>query len=62
MRILGLLFLLVSNLLIAQNVDLSTFRWRAIGPSFMSGRIVDLAVHPKTNSVYYVGVAAGGVF
>jgi photosystem II stability/assembly factor-like uncharacterized protein len=28
----------------------------------MSGRISDLAVHPHTNSVYYVAVASGGIF
>ncbi|MBK6362152.1 MAG: glycosyl hydrolase [Saprospiraceae bacterium] len=45
-----------------QKPDVSTFQFRSIGPSFMSGRIIDLAVHPDNPSVYYVGVACGGVF
>ncbi|MFZ1705446.1 MAG: glycosyl hydrolase [Saprospiraceae bacterium] len=42
--------------------DLSTFKWRSVGPAFMSGRIIDIAVHPEHQSTYYVGVACGGIF
>lgn len=36
--------------------------WRNIGPGFMSGRIGDIARHPSDSSVWYVGVASGGVW
>lgn len=35
---------------------------RNIGPAFMSGRIADLAIHPKNESIWYVAVASGGVW
>ncbi len=43
----------------------STFaglKFRSIGPSLVSGRIVDLAVNPKNISEYYVAAASGGVW
>ena len=33
-----------------------------IGPSIMSGRVVDLAVNPNTPSEFYVGYASGGLW
>ena len=45
--------------------DQSTFAGlslRNIGPAFTSGRIVDIAVDPRDHRVWYVGVAAGGVW
>lgn len=42
--------------------DLSSFKFRSVGPSFMSGRIIDLAFNPNKSSEYYVAVASGGVF
>jgi len=42
--------------------DLSGFKFRSVGPAFMSGRIIDLAFNPNKNSEYYVAVASGGVF
>src|SRR5690348_15962790 len=35
---------------------------RSIGPAMISGRIVDLAVNPRDKKIWYVGVAAGGVW
>ena len=37
-------------------------RLRSIGPAMISGRIVDLAVHPRDKKIWYIGVAAGGVW
>ncbi|MFK7830337.1 MAG: glycosyl hydrolase [Congregibacter sp.] len=37
-------------------------KWRNIGPAFMSGRIADIAWDPSDSSVWYVGVASGGVW
>jgi photosystem II stability/assembly factor-like uncharacterized protein len=42
--------------------DLSGFKFRSVGPAFMSGRIIDLAFNPQKSSEYYVAVASGGVF
>lgn len=35
---------------------------RQIGPAMISGRIVDLAVDPKDNRVWYIATASGGVW
>jgi photosystem II stability/assembly factor-like uncharacterized protein len=35
---------------------------RSIGPAVCSGRVVDLAVHPRNKNLYYVAVASGGVW
>lgn len=40
----------------------SAFKFRNIGPSMISGRIVDMAVNPKNKSQYYLAVASGGVW
>ncbi len=45
-----------------EDVSLSGFKWRSVGPALTSGRIGDLAVHPNTRSTYYVAVASGGVW
>ena len=37
-------------------------RWRSIGPATMSGRIGDLAIHPKAPRTWYVAAASGGVW
>ena len=35
---------------------------RGIGPALMSGRIGDIAIHPRHKSTWYVAVASGGVW
>src|SRR5688500_12709701 len=37
-------------------------RLRSIGPALTSGRIGDIAVHPKDKKIWYVAVASGGVW
>jgi photosystem II stability/assembly factor-like uncharacterized protein len=37
-------------------------RFRLIGPSFTSGRVVDIAVDPSDRSRFYVAAASGGVW
>ena len=32
-----------------------------IGPTVMSGRVVDLAVNPENSTEFYVGYASGGL-
>ena len=36
--------------------------WRNVGPTIMSGRVVDLAVNPEDPTEFYVGYASGGVW
>ena len=36
--------------------------WRSIGPAIMSGRISDLAIHPKTPRTWFVAAASGGLW
>ncbi len=40
----------------------SGLKLRNIGPAFMSGRIADVALHPKNESIWYVAVGSGGVW
>ena len=40
----------------------SGLKWRSIGPAVASGRVMSIAVNPKNNFEYYVGVASGGVW
>ena len=35
---------------------------RHIGPALMSGRISDVALHPKNSNVVLIGAAGGGVW
>lgn len=39
-----------------------TVNWRSLGPANMSGRVVDIAVDPKSPSTWYVATASGGLF
>ena len=51
---------------IAQKPSLSSafggFKFRSIGPAFMSGRIADIAIDPKNENTWYVAVGSGGVW
>lgn len=44
------------------SADVSTLKFRSIGPAMISGRISDIAVNPANNSEYFVAVASGKVF
>jgi len=41
---------------------LSGLAFRNIGPAIMSGRISDIAIHPKDRDVWYVAVGSGSVW
>ena len=41
---------------------LNAFKFRSIGPAFMSGRIADIAIDPTNENVWYVAVGSGGVW
>ena len=36
-----------------RNVSISALKLRNVGPAFLSGRIADIAIHPKNNNVWY---------
>lgn len=38
------------------------YKFRSIGPAFMSGRISDIVIHPNDNNTWYVAVGSGGVW
>ncbi|MEM8960425.1 MAG: glycosyl hydrolase, partial [Acidobacteriota bacterium] len=40
----------------------SSFELRGIGPALMSGRVSDIAIDPRDQSTWYVGVGSGGVW
>ena len=49
----------------APKLDAATFaglQFRSIGPALTSGRISDIAVHPRNPNVMYVATAAGGLW
>ncbi|NBP74910.1 MAG: glycosyl hydrolase, partial [Crocinitomicaceae bacterium] len=41
---------------------LSSLSFRMVGPALTSGRVVDIAVHPKNKDMWYVAAASGGVW
>jgi len=45
-----------------EQLPLQAFKFRNIGPAFLSGRIADIAMHPENDNVWYVAVGSGGVW
>ncbi|MDO7599157.1 MAG: glycosyl hydrolase, partial [Flavobacteriaceae bacterium] len=46
----------------APEISLNAFKFRNLGPAFLSGRIADIAIHPDNDNVWYVAVGSGGVW
>ena len=46
----------------AQNATVKNVAFKSIGPTIMSGRVVDLAVNPNNPTEFYVGYASGGLW
>jgi Sortilin, neurotensin receptor 3, len=44
------------------SVTLAGFRWRAIGPAVMGGRVTDIEGVPGNPKVFYVATATGGIW
>mgnify|MGYP001333683251 CR=1 FL=1 len=42
--------------------QLSGLSFRTLGPALVSGRIIDLAVHPENSDEFFVAAASGGVW
>ena len=43
-------------------VSLNDFKFRNIGPAFLSGRIADVAIDSNNENIWYVAVGSGGVW
>jgi photosystem II stability/assembly factor-like uncharacterized protein len=67
-KIVLFIFLLTTSLFFSQEKEtnfgklLQGVSFRNIGPSFMSGRIADIAIHPENPHIWYVAVGSGGVW
>lgn len=64
-KFLMLLLCTVSMTLHAQEKPKNPYSglaFRNIGPAMTSGRIADIAIHPKNENIWYVGVGSGGVW
>ena len=46
----------------SNSINLSAFKFRNVGPAFLSGRIADIAIHPNNENIWYVAVGSGGVW
>lgn len=58
---LWLLLFLVQSIT-AQKYSLDSVEFKSIGPTIMSGRVVDLAVNPENPAEFYVAYASGGLW
>ncbi len=47
---------------LTQKIDLKAFKFRNVGPAFLSGRIADIAIHPSNDNIWYVAVGSAGVW
>ena len=45
-----------------KEIDLGAFKFRNVGPAFLSGRIADIAIHPSNDNIWYVAVGSAGVW
>ncbi len=45
-----------------ENSLVKNLQFKSIGPTIMSGRVVDFAVNPNNPTEFYVGYASGGVW
>ncbi|WP_445957192.1 hypothetical protein [Yeosuana sp.] len=41
---------------------LSGFKFRSIGPAFMSGRVADIVIDPNNQNIWYVAEGSSGVW
>ena len=56
------LLLFVSSLSFAQTNLFEEVKLQSIGPTIMSGRVIDLAVNPANTTEFYVAYASGGLW
>lgn len=55
-------FFIVQYTMMGQEIKLNHFQFQNIGPTIMSGRVVDLAVNPDNPVEFYAAYASGGVW
>ena len=55
------LFLFVQSFTFAQTNLFEDVKFQNIGPTIMSGRVVDLAVNPDNPTEFYTAYASGGL-
>ncbi len=67
--VLALTFSLITNLFSQEKnktpfieTALKGFKFRSVGPAFMSGRIADISIDPKNENTWYVAVGSGGAW
>uniref|UniRef100_UPI0040496889 WD40/YVTN/BNR-like repeat-containing protein n=1 Tax=Flavobacterium sp. TaxID=239 RepID=UPI0040496889 len=56
------LFLIISSLSFAQTNLFEEVKFQSIGPTIMSGRVVDVAVNPENPTEFYAAYASGGLW
>lgn len=62
MKKIAFFFFLIIQVTLAQNSQLDSVEFQNIGPTIMSGRVVDLAVNPDNPIEFYVAYATGGLW
>jgi len=62
MKKLAVFLFLIFQAAVAQNSLLDAVEFQNIGPTIMSGRVVDLAVNPENPIEFYVAYATGGLW
>ena len=67
--VLALTFSLITNIFSQEKnktpfieTALKGFKFRSVGPAFMSGRIADISIDPKNQNTWYVAVGSGGAW
>lgn len=65
--LLALVSIILFNVSFAQDNEkekssISGLKFRNVGPALTSGRVIDIAVNPKNNNIWYVAAASGGVW
>lgn len=58
----SLLFIFGHAFFFGQEINLNTIAFKSIGPTIMSGRVVDVAVNPENPAEFYTAYASGGLW
>ena len=61
-KVIFLISLLYTTLLLSQDNNFQSVAFQNIGPTIMSGRVVDLAINPQNSSEFYAAYASGGLW
>ncbi|TAE65262.1 MAG: glycosyl hydrolase [Flavobacteriia bacterium] len=61
-KVIFLISILYTTLSLSQDNNFKSVAFQNIGPTIMSGRVVDLAVNPQNPSEFYAAYASGGLW